>query len=234
MLSALHEPNSRDVLSEKEFNRKHLRQAARSGATFKILAIDPSGKWMHEWRSRFEALAIPFLRSPMTAHPDLSDPDALASFYHRRCSVNGTASKGVYEVDRSSWNPQQSVSKSFLSVIDTGLYDRPSTALFDDFCDELVAKYPHTLVQGVMADVKPHETDGYIVSLADGRSFRCRRIVLATGNGGVPVVPLPFQPVVGFDSCSPVVHTGNVSRAPVPMSCTHLPLGALRSGSASH
>ena len=32
MLSALHEPNSRDVLSEKEFNRKHLRQA-RSGTS---------------------------------------------------------------------------------------------------------------------------------------------------------------------------------------------------------
>jgi hypothetical protein len=35
-----------------------------------VCVIDPSGKWMSQWRSQFDAYAIRYLRSPVSFHPD--------------------------------------------------------------------------------------------------------------------------------------------------------------------
>jgi cation diffusion facilitator CzcD-associated flavoprotein CzcO len=75
-----------------------------------VVVVDPAGQWLAEWRRRFTALGIEHLRSPSVHHP-LPDPYGLSSF--------------AREQRRTDELHHQ--------------YGLPSTALFDDFCDQVIA-----------------------------------------------------------------------------------------------
>jgi hypothetical protein len=102
-----------------------------------------------------------------------------------------------------------------LQAKDTGLYDLPSTPLFEDFCLDLADKLPHTFVRAKAARVyDASENDGTDKSNADpslfgvelvrtcssdGSSSRigsvvARHIVLAMGLPGRQNIPLVFKP----------------------------------------
>ncbi len=55
----------------------------RNSLRDKILAFDPSGDWLTEWRRQFAALEIPHLRSPAVHHPD-PNPYELRRFAENR------------------------------------------------------------------------------------------------------------------------------------------------------
>lgn len=75
-----------------------------------LVVLDPSGGWLTGWRHRFDSHEITTLRSAAVHHPH-PDPHAL----HRHAR----------EQDRTAELAPP--------------YDQPTAALFDDFCDRLVA-----------------------------------------------------------------------------------------------
>ncbi len=70
-----------------------------------LLVVDPSGRWLHDWRRSFVQLGIAHLRSPGVHHPD-PDPYALIKY----AQATGRSAELVEK------------------------YGLPSTGLFDDFC----------------------------------------------------------------------------------------------------
>ncbi len=76
-----------------------------------VVVVDPAGDWLVQWRHRFTALGIDHLRSPSVHHPD-PDPYALAAF--------ATEQRRTGELHHR--------------------YRLPSTALFRDFCDHVIAE----------------------------------------------------------------------------------------------
>lgn len=128
-----------------------------------LLVLDPSGTWMGSWRAAFARLGIAHLRSAAVHHPD-PEPYALTAFArdHRR---------GTELLHR---------------------YGLPTTALFDDFCDEVIARY------GLAHRVHPAavirlDADGGL-HLADGTQLTARHVVWAT-NPSVSERPGPIPQV---------------------------------------
>ncbi|MEM9609104.1 MAG: FAD/NAD(P)-binding protein, partial [Actinomycetota bacterium] len=81
--------------------------AADPGLGERMAVIDPSGSWLATWREQFARLEIDNLRSPIVHHP-APEVSALARHVAAR------------DLPRS------------------GLpYELPTTAAFDDFCDQL-------------------------------------------------------------------------------------------------
>ena len=78
-------------------------------------------------------------------------------------------------------------------VAGEGLFDLPSTALFQDFCEWLQSTLPHTFVAGAAASVDKRDTD-YEVAIADcaDRPVRARRVIFALGAAGAPKIPRPL------------------------------------------
>jgi len=178
-LSALSEPFSHDQLSVPQGHRasQALFQKQRDlPKTFCVVDPEP---WLTTWRRRFSALNIKWLRSPAMAHPDLFDMASLMAFAGTRdredelleCSVVHSEIGGLGEAH-------------------TGLWRLPSTQLFDDFCDDLVSRLPHTFFQGSSTSVCGCDGD-FQVALMDGRVIQAGTVVLALGVPGPPVIP-PF------------------------------------------
>ncbi len=76
----------------------------------RIAVVDPSGGWLHTWRSQFARLEIDVLRSPIVHHPDV-EPKALTEY-----------------VDTAR------LPRSGLP------YDPPFTTAFDSFCTNLIER----------------------------------------------------------------------------------------------
>lgn len=77
-----------------------------------VVAVDPTGTWMHRWHADFVRLGIDALRSPAVHHPH-PDPYALLSFARERGR-------------RDEFH---------------GRYQSPGTALFADFCATEIQRY---------------------------------------------------------------------------------------------
>jgi len=124
-----------------------------------VVVFDPSGVWLDEWHRSFARLGIEHLRSASVHHPH-PQPYALLDFAraHRRAG-------------------------EFFHT-----YSLPSTALFADFCTQLIDE------SGLAAVVRP---DAVIEVTADGEILtqggdrvRADHVVWAT-NSSVPAVVFP-------------------------------------------
>lgn len=130
-----------------------------------LVVLDPAGRWLASWRAAFDALGIEHLRSPVVHHPH-PDPYALLNFARDR--RRGTELHGRYQA--------------------------PSTRLFDDFCDHVIAGH-HLDDAVIAARATAVEPDGTVTwtPVGDGSSggeerYRAGRIVIAA-NPMVPVRP---------------------------------------------
>ena len=178
-LSAACEPYSRD----KVHNDESVLNAYRAGLAKRrdvslVCVVDPGDAWIHTWHERFKALQIKWLRSPMGAHPDTFDSNSLLAYAHS----TGRAEADTYDsgVDK----------KRFPNLREawTGLLDLPSNALFEDFCQDLAKRLPHTFVKGKAEAVKGEDGD-FTVVLDGGRTVKAKSIVLALGVPGPGTVP---------------------------------------------
>lgn len=176
-LSALHAP----FLGLSDHDREKLTRARPAGSP-RVAVVDPSGEWMCGWNGRFAKQDIRWLRSPLLAHPDMTSTNALLEFamLHGReaevhgSSLEGTSLKGLWEVD-------------------SGLYNLPGTELFRDFCEDLAAKLPHTMVRAAALGACKEADGVYRVRLSNNDTVTCKALFIAAGNQGVPVWPRPFD-----------------------------------------
>eukprot|EP00747_Dinoflagellata_sp_TGD_P067805 gnl/TRDRNA2_/TRDRNA2_155449_c1_seq1.p1 gnl/TRDRNA2_/TRDRNA2_155449_c1~~gnl/TRDRNA2_/TRDRNA2_155449_c1_seq1.p1 ORF type:complete len:447 (+),score=75.96 gnl/TRDRNA2_/TRDRNA2_155449_c1_seq1:143-1342(+) len=72
-----------------------------------------------------------------------------------------------------------------------GSFRLPSSQLFLDFCDMLVAKLPHDFKHGQAVSVSGKD-GAYKVSLADGSAVAAGSVILALGFPGLPCRPAAF------------------------------------------
>lgn len=113
-----------------------------------LIVLDPSGDWLVQWNERFRRLQIPHLRSPVVHHPDPA-PYALEKFAHD----SGRAGSLF------------------------GKYQLPSTAIFQDFCADLIDRCGlGAAVFSVAA--KAVEANG-VIHCSDGSQIEAGHVVLA-------------------------------------------------------
>jgi len=179
-LSAVLEPYSVDLLSQDQVER-----AARSAQPerLSVCVVDPQ-PWLACWKARFAALDIGWLRSPSMAHPDAFDSWSLAEFaraHGRESELQGNGSEYWKAIGG-------------LGQTQAGFYNLPSSELFIDFCDDLVARLPHDFVRGQAVSVCG-EDGAYSVKLSDGGAIAAGAVVLALGVPGPRIVPPAFQQV---------------------------------------
>jgi len=119
-----------------------------------LVVVDPAGGWLGRWRGQFVRLGIAHLRSPAVHHPH-PDPYALVGY----AAAHGRSA----ELHRR--------------------YGLPGTALFSDFCQDLIAGsgLAGVVQQGEVVEVT---ADGGI-TLGDGRRFSAAHVVWCT-NPSVP------------------------------------------------
>lgn len=174
-LSAVHEPFSHDQLAQDQATRAaHAPQPRRQPS---VCIVDPQS-WLATWTARFRVLEIEWLRSPAMAHPDLFDAASLQAF-----ACNSGRGSELFESGAAS-----SKEVSALAETHSGLWNLPSSRVFESFCADLAARLPHEFVRGSAAVI--HGSDGaFEVELEDGRRVLSKAVVLALGVPGPPVVP---------------------------------------------
>jgi hypothetical protein len=115
-----------------------------------LAIIDPSGEWLQQWRRRMRAFGIAHLRSPVVHHP-APEPYALQDF-----ARGARRSRDLH-----------------------GRYQLPGTALFDDFCDDLIERC------GLVGRVEPATAEAITadgcIQLADGRIIRAQHVIVTHG-----------------------------------------------------
>lgn len=200
VLSALQTPDA--ILSNKQRNDFPVGKVLTGGAS--ICVVNAGKEWLGSWNARFAALDIPYLRSPLMAHPDAFSPSALREFAFkhareseiRRVDYSRTALKGTPEYSQ-------------------GLYDLPGTELFRDFCDELSDTIPHEFVTGIAESIRKENSDGKysIMVKADGAQIciKANSVVLALGTGSAKIPPIiaASRDALPAEIQANIVHTGN-------------------------
>jgi len=90
---------------------QRLKSSSQSHNNLDIAVLDASGdRWMSSWNSKFKALKIKHLRSPMFFHPDPRDKDGLLSFAYRTGreselkEINGVIGKALSKRQRNKGN----------------------------------------------------------------------------------------------------------------------------------
>ncbi|CAE7214885.1 unnamed protein product [Symbiodinium pilosum] len=179
-LSALIEPYSADQLSEDQTTRAGHGHGLQKRRGPRVCVVDPE-PWISTWHKRFKALDIRWLRSPTGAHPDLFDARSLLAY----ATLHGRTDELL---DSGAVNEELRA----LAETHTGLWHLPSNKLFEDFCNDLATRLPHTFVRGMAASVRGSDGN-FTVSLTDGKELRARAIVLAVG------VPGPARVLPEFD-----------------------------------
>ncbi len=125
----------------------------------RVQVFDPARTWLHQWQQQFGAQRIRYLRSPAVHHP-APNPHDLHRFAESR--------------------PEDDLLKP---------YNRPSTALFQEFCQHLIQLWD-------LADwIRPHRVTRiqslqprFRLDLDDGSCVIARRVVVATGS---PLIQIP-------------------------------------------
>ena len=192
-VSAINEPYSLDHLTEIQSERaakihhKHFRKLS-------VCIVDPNPGWMESWKSNFKQLHIQHLRSSALAHPNMFDRRALLTY----------AKNNEREVDElfHSKSSDSKVLSGLGRETQSGLWDLPSTSLFEDFCDDLSRNLKYTYLQGYANDLTKGKRGVYQLDWTDSsgkqQTVGARRIILAMGMLGNPVVPK------GLTSCPTV------------------------------
>lgn len=187
-LSAIREPYSVDSLSDVQVQRA-LRGGGRKQLS--VCVVDPHPDWMQGWSENFAKLDIRHLRSPVKAHPNMFDSNALLAYALHAHREDDLFESGCSDVKRLVGLGQTQV----------GLWKLPSTALFLDFCRDLVRQLKHTYLQGSVIDIEKKEegSDGqgensYKIEWKgdaddDSRFLTAQKVIVAAGAVGRPVVP---------------------------------------------
>eukprot|EP00045_Choanoeca_perplexa_P004538 m.38982 g.38982 ORF g.38982 m.38982 type:complete len:541 (+) comp12626_c1_seq5:223-1845(+) len=170
-----------------------------------ILVLDPAGGWLNQWTTQFEALNINHLRSPMMAHPDMSQESALlehlqlhhSSALHRpvgaaieglksRAGTRATRRRAKKRGGRGAMRYSNGDADPFESSV---MYTRPPVPAFNEFLEDVVERTKGPTIMAVKAiGVVVNDDGSKSIELSDGNTVHCHRLVLAVGNG-VPRVP---------------------------------------------
>ena len=178
VLSALRTPEA--VLSDRQLSILQNEQLRVSPMS--VCVVSPSDGWLDTWRTRFAALGIPYLRSPLFAHPDAFSPSALREYAFR----NGRENE-IREVDLTHSSLKGSVDYA------SGLYNIAGSELFEDFCADLSATKPHDFIVGTVESIEQASKDRrYSLSIScksETVGIRAKRVVLALGMGSPRIPP---------------------------------------------
>ena len=183
-VSAINEPYSLDHLTEIQSERA-AKIHHRHHRKLRVCVVDSNPEWMASWKSNFEQLRIRHLRSSALAHPNMFDRRALLTY----ASNHG---RDEDELKQSNCGKMKELS-GLGRETNTGMWDLPSTSLFEDFCDDLCQNLKHTYFQGYASDLTKGKNGGYQLGWTDTsgkqHSVGAKRVILATGMTGYPVVP---------------------------------------------
>jgi cation diffusion facilitator CzcD-associated flavoprotein CzcO len=163
-----------------------------------LVVVDPAGDWLAQWRARFSALGIEHLRSPSVHHPH-PDPYALTTF--------ATEQRRTDELYHR--------------------YGLPSTKLFHDFCDRVIAE--RGLSGLVRRDSVASLTASGEVGLASGEHVVADHVVWATN----PAVASPIGrtgPVLHGESITSVHSGATVAVIGGGLTAAHLVARAVDAG----
>lgn len=188
VLSALHNPTrlltdiqlqTRDLRNVSSVDSQNRNKGEKSGSDLSICVVDPAGCWLCEWNGRMEN--IQYLRSPAMMSPDYNNNAALTR-YASRTGRDGEL-KDV-EIPRDA-------SAELRTSIDGGLFKLPGSALFQDFCDDLVKSLPHKFITGSATDVKKRGDVYDIVGVGGGGAslVQARHVIFALGPSISPRIP---------------------------------------------
>ncbi|PYH41369.1 FAD binding domain protein [Aspergillus saccharolyticus JOP 1030-1] len=167
------------------------------------LILDSTGaRWMERWNRAFQTLEIQQLRSPMFFHVDPRDRDGMLAY-----TQETSRGKDLWEISGIPAEPE-------IDERDRKDYFSPSTGLFADYCNSIVARYklntPGQIRPSEATDIqftdRPElfgEAQGKIftTTAADGTQHYSRALVLATGAGGQPNLPFPLTPTEQQGAC---------------------------------
>ena len=185
------------ILNRETKNNHHQRNK-------RICVIDPHPNWMDGWKNNFDRLNIKFLRSPVLAHPDAFDPNSLLAYaytHHRQHELQ--------ESDCSHSKKLQSLGESQI-----GLWDLPSTSLFNDFCVDLSKRLQHDYICGNVVDIKDYSIIKDNVDNGEALPFQltidkkgktrkitANAVILALGTVGNPIIPRGLKLVPNSKVC---------------------------------
>lgn len=157
--SQLHKRNS--GLTKHESSTKG--RVFRDQTLGDIMVIDPSGKWMSRWKTQFSIYSIEYLRSPLTFHPDPSDEDALKSFAEIENRQNELLECSDL-FNKSIKTSRKMRERSLFNERDRQNFTKPSSKLFQDFCDDLIRRnhFEDIVTKGLVSQIIPYsKEDGF-------------------------------------------------------------------------
>lgn len=200
-LSAIYSPYALDrsmAENQKESAARRLeqqrQQQGRGHQRKKVCVVDNHSAWLESWSNNFNMLSIDYLRSPVLAHPDMFDPNALLSYAVMNHRDEGELlESGCFDI------------KSLLGLGQSqiGLWKLPSTALFYDFCMNLSKsnELSHTFIgNSYVVDMNQNDDKCFQLTLSsrndvvDGMKQKsihisAKSVVLSMGPIGRPIVP---------------------------------------------
>ena len=185
LLSAIHDQFG--VLSDHQQGIELRRRRSTSSdashgrdAPIRVCVVDPAGAFLADWRGRFDALDIGFLRSPAWAHPDFYSPNALCEYAWRK---GRDAELRTLDLSGSSLK--------HLVELNAGLFRLPGATLYEDFCADLAKTLPHDMVRGVASKITK-ASNVYDVAITQQPSVRAKSVVFALGAAMTPRAPPEF------------------------------------------
>lgn len=210
------------------------------GGQYSTLVLDNSGsQWMARWNRAFKALKIDHLRSPMFFHVDPADRDGMLAYTretgrekelyelsgcvgqelskHKRKKIRNL-SRYVYCFDLQKewmlmlWN-NRFPREAEINERDRKDYFTPSTELFADYCESIIARYgldddSARIEQSEVCDIKFDEVEGskdtnklFTIVTTRGQLFHSRAVVLAVGPGLTRLMPWNLSPKEEIGAC---------------------------------
>lgn len=219
-----------------------------------MLVLDgTSDSFIGQWRNQFQTCQIPVLRSPMFFHPDPANIDGMITYAHEKNRENDLMEiKNVVGKEYSKHQHKRQMKKNILKaatplsgeslnhdrpgIIDINMRDyrdfyRPSSKLFEDFCDEIVERYglkPRIRKDEVISiqwrDIHIQDTDeyhkGFIIKTQGGRIYGGKTCIVSSGHRGKI-----NYPIMGLSNCNATLdqacHTSHIftRKAPYPPTC---------------
>ncbi|KIV87031.1 hypothetical protein PV11_02603 [Exophiala sideris] len=157
---------------------------------------------MSSWKEKFRRLQIDHLRSPLFFHPDPRDRDALLAYshFHGRADelqeINNVVGKELSKHQAKKKREKKVMRHLRIDDRDRVDYYTPSTAVFHDFCSDIVDRYElgDLIIRAKVDNIDYGDLDGltnaegFTLSTDQGVIFS-RTVVLAVGPGYKPAIP---------------------------------------------
>ncbi|RAL15511.1 FAD binding domain protein [Aspergillus homomorphus CBS 101889] len=193
--------------SSSSFTEEEEEEEQDDGNTSTLVLDSSAPRWMEKWNRAFKTLEIEQLRSPMFFHVDPRDRDGMLAYTQE-------AARGaeLWEISGPPAEPE-------IDERDRKDYFAPSTRLFADYCQTIVARYrlntPGLIRQSEVVDIQYGDhAEGKIftVTAADGSKHYSRTVVLAIGPGSQKIFPFPLSPAEQHGAC----HSADIRGFPSP------------------